>query len=106
MSAPSGGRRWSAPVAVPADLSRLHGPTGGTVTLPHHLYWSGTGGARTLHLADPSERDLLYSIVLTEGREEDVCTYLDADVLRSLWPTLWLSPHVREAWSPLLDQAA
>jgi hypothetical protein len=93
-------------VAVPADLSCLHGPTSGTVTLPHRLYWSGTGGPRTLDLTDPAERDLLYSIVLTEGTEEDVCSLLNADVLVELWPTLWLSPHVRDAWNSLLNRVA
>ena len=96
------GRRWSAPVAVPADLSCLHGPTTGLVTLPHHLYWSGTGGPRTLDLAHPAERRLLYRIVLTEGAEDDVCALLDAATLRELWPTLWLSPHVRDAWASAL----
>jgi hypothetical protein len=102
MSTPEPRGRWSAPVAVPADLSCLRGPTSGTVTLPHRLYWSGTGGPRTLDLTNPAERDLLYSIVLTEGTEADVCTYLDASLLRDLWPSLWLSPHVREAWRPTL----
>lgn len=102
---PRSGRRWSAPVAVPATLSCLHGPTTGLVTLPHHLYWSGTGGPRTADLADPAERDLLYSVVLTEGRDDDVAAYLDAGILAALWPTLWLSPHVREAWAPLLNRA-
>jgi hypothetical protein len=90
---------------VPADLSRLHGPTTGRVTLPHRLYWTGTGGPRTLDLSDPAELDLLYSIVLTEGTENDVCALLAEPTLRRLWPGLWLSPHVREAWAPLLDRA-
>jgi hypothetical protein len=87
---------------VPADLSYLRGPTSGTVTLPHRLYWSGSGGPRTLDVTDPAERRLLYRIVLTEGTEEDVCSLLDLAVLRDLWPTLWLSPHVREAWATTL----
>jgi hypothetical protein len=89
-------------VAVPADLSCLRGPTSGTVTLPHRLYWSGAGGPRTLDLTDPAELRLLYRIVLTEGTEEDVCTFLSAAILRALWPTLWLSPHVRDAWATRL----
>ena len=93
-------------MAVPADLSCLRGPTTGRVTLPHRLYWSGTGGPRTLDLTDPAERELLYSIVLTEGGMEDVCALLDASLLSELWPTLWLSPHVRAAWAPLLGRVA
>lgn len=89
-------------MAVPADLSCLRGPTSGTVTLPHRLYWSGTGGPRTLDLGNPAELRLLYRIVLTEGTEADVCMHLDASLLRELWPTLWLSPHVREAWARTL----
>ncbi len=33
----------------------------------------------------------------------DVAAWLDAGLLRQLWPTLWLSPHVRRAWAPLLE---
>jgi hypothetical protein len=89
-------------VAVPADLSCLRGPTTGRVTLPHRLYWSGSGGPRTLDLTDPAERRLLYRIVLTEGTEADVCHLLNAATLRELWPDLWLSPHVRDAWASAL----
>jgi hypothetical protein len=87
---------------VPADLSRLHGPTTGRVTLPHRLYWTGTGGPRTLDLSDPVQLRLLYRIVLTEGTEDDVCAFLDEATLRDLWPDLWLSPHVRDAWTRTL----
>ena len=48
----------------------------------------------------------LYQIVLSEGRLPDICRFIDADALVRLWPGLWLSPHVRTAWRPLLDAVA
>ena len=100
------GRRWSAPAAVPADLSCLKGPTAGRVVLPQRLHWSGTGGRRTLDLSDPRERRLLYRIVLTEGTESDICALLDEALLKEMWTELWLSPHVRDAWAPVMDRVA
>lgn len=39
---------------------------------------------------------------MTEGLDDDVRYYIDLDTLLRLWDELWLSPHVREAWSDWL----
>ncbi|MCY3580336.1 MAG: hypothetical protein OXH33_07280 [bacterium] len=36
---------------------------------------------------------------MTESLDDDVLFYIDLDVLIELWDELWLSPHVRDAWS-------
>ncbi|MGA7690308.1 MAG: hypothetical protein WCA29_13885 [Jiangellales bacterium] len=94
---------WQRPVAVPETLSRLHGPTTRRVRLPLHVYSSGLGPGRDFDLSVEAEQIELYQIVLTEGRLSDVCQFLDADTLVRLWSRLWLSPHVRAAWRPLLS---
>lgn len=97
---------WERPVAVPDDLSALVGPATGRVRLPLHLYSSGMGPGRTFNLSVEAEQVELYQIVLTEGRLADVCRFINAEALLDLWPRLWLSPHVRAAWRPLLGAVA
>lgn len=97
---------WQRPVAVPDDLSALHGPTTGRVRLPLHVYSSGMGPGREFDLSVGAEQAELYQIVLTEGRLVDVCRFINAEALLRLWPALWLSPHVRAAWGPLLGAVA
>ncbi len=96
---------WQRPVSVPADLSALRGPLTGRVRLPLQVYSSGQGTERAFDLAEEAERIELYQIVLTDGRLEDVCRFLNAKELRRLWPRLWLAEHVRRAWQPLLAVA-
>ena len=39
---------------------------------------------------------------MTEGLDGDVRCYIYLDVLLDVWDELWLSPHVREAWTAWL----
>jgi hypothetical protein len=82
---------------VLADLTELHGPTGGVVRLPLRLFWSPEG-----QLFDLDDRDMLlwlYQVVLREAsRPADLVTYLDRNVLISIWPDLYLPTGVRRAW--------
>lgn len=93
-------------MAVPETLPELRGPTTGRARLPLHVYSSGMGPGREFNLSVEAEQVELYQIVLSEGRLSDVCRFIDADVLGSLWSRLWLSRHVRAAWRPLLGVAA
>lgn len=96
---------WTRPVAVPADLRNLCGEVGGVVRLPLAVYSSGTGPDYAFDLDDEDERRGFYELVLTEGRVEDVCRYLDLAELMRLWPTLFLPEPVRREWEPrLVDQ--
>jgi hypothetical protein len=109
MSTTSQGPRrdgWQRPVAIPDGLSTLHGPTTGRVRLPLRVYSSGRGPGREFNLSVRAEQIELYQIVLTEGRLADVCRIINAEALLKLWPDLWLSPHVRAAWCPLLGAVA
>ena len=96
------------PGLVATSLADLHGPVGGTVELPLWLFWSLPD--RTFDLSDPEMRQWLYEIVLREAsRPEDFAAYLDRDTLIALWPRLYLSDGVRQAWEdrhPVLRAAA
>ncbi len=96
---------WSAPVAVPARLEDLHGPTTGIVRLPLAIYSSGAGPDTPFDLDNPAARAELYAVVMENAATAaDLAEWLDADLLQQMWPTMWLSPHVRRAWAPLLEQ--
>jgi hypothetical protein len=89
-------RTVSRPVVVVDDLTRLHGPTAGVVTLPITLNWTPR---RRYDLGTETAARSLYQVVLREARAEDeIETYLNADLLRRLWPTLTLPRAVRESW--------
>jgi hypothetical protein len=87
---------WTRPVALPDDLED-HPKATGVVTLPRHVFWSGPD--MEWDLQDRRQRMQVYEIVLTEGTDDDVRHFIDPDELIRLWHDIWLSPHVRSAWS-------
>ena len=96
---------WIAgrPVATPDDIDDPSiVKASGVVQLPFHLAWSDQ--ELTYDLDDQSDRRRLYERVLTEGLDADVCLYVRLDELLAMWETIWLSPHVREAWQLWLDR--
>lgn len=92
-------RTTSRPVVVADDLARLRGPSSGIVTLPITLNWT----PRTNYdLSTDGARRSLDQVVLREALDEsELEEYLNADLLRSLWPSLTLPRAVREAWEQL-----
>jgi hypothetical protein len=89
--------RPGRPALVVPDLADLRGPTAGIVELPLWLYWSQPD--RRFDLDELETRKWMYEIVLREaGSLEDLTTYLDRDTLIALWPRLYLSKGVRDAW--------
>ncbi|MHB1931309.1 MAG: hypothetical protein ACYCUG_18105 [Acidimicrobiales bacterium] len=74
----------------------------GSVTLPHHIRWSGP--ELTFDLDDPADRARVYELVLQEGTDEDVRFYVDADQLLGLWDQLVLPPWVRRAWAEWFEK--
>ncbi|MFF8550822.1 hypothetical protein ACF07Z_28595 [Streptomyces albidoflavus] len=70
---------------LPGSLDELRGPMHGVVELPLTVAWSGL---RSFDLDRPRLRISLYRTVLSEGMREDLCRFLDADLLIELWPTL------------------
>ena len=79
---------WSPQAArLPDRLDDLHGPWQGTVVLPVHLTWHEL---REFDVASQRPRLLLYTIVISKGRRNDVARFLNAQRLREDWPQLRL----------------
>lgn len=53
---------------------------------------------RTYDLDQTSQRRYVYELVLTDGTDDDITTYINRDVLLELWPVLHLPDAVRAAW--------
>ncbi len=70
---------------LPDRLEELHGPWQGVVVLPVHLTWHEL---REFDVARQKPRLLLYSIVISQGRRNDVARFLNAPRLREDWPQL------------------
>ena len=84
-------------VLVVRDLADLHGPAGGSVTLPLRLYWSPAG--RVFDLDDPFMLRSMYQVVLGEAiHAQELTDYLNRDTLLAVWPELYLPKGVRRAW--------
>jgi len=81
---------------LPDRLDELHGPWQGTVVLPVHLSWHQF---REFDVAKTDPRLLLYSIVISRGRRNDVARFLNPQRLRDDWPQLGqlLSRRTRRA---------
>jgi hypothetical protein len=88
-------RRRGAAARIPERLDDLRGPALGVVVLPVHLTWHGL---REFDVADSAGRLLLYTIVLSKGKRNDIARFLHPELLREDWPQLrgQLSPRVRE----------
>lgn len=89
------------PYAVPDRLWRLDVADAlATVVLPDHLDWSGA--PRAYHLVDRRDRARVYEIVLREGTDADLLTYVDGVLLVEIWDDLILPRPLRAAWEPLI----
>src|SRR5258705_13524695 len=83
---------------VTPTLQELHGPTGGEVVLSHRLVWQAEP-LRHFNLDDSFDRLQVYEIVLREAiRLDELRTWLNAGILREIWPDLYLPRGVRRAW--------
>jgi len=92
------------PYVVADRLSQLRGPTEGTVTLPHHLDWSGRA---SYDLDRPARLASMYKAVLNEASTvKDLRDWLDRRKLIDLWPTLWLPPRLRALWESRFPELA
>ncbi len=84
-------------ISIPDDLEDRSLPkASGKVTLPRHIAWSFP---YSYDLDNRKSLRSCYAQVMTEGLDDDVRFYIDLDVLLDVWDELWLSPHVREAWT-------
>jgi hypothetical protein len=97
---------WIRDVELPRGLEELRGPTTGTVHLPLRIYWSGPNPQDVeWDLANVADRRWLYEVVLREGTIDDQRELINGAELVGLWSTLYLPPHIRRAWQPLIDAA-
>ncbi|MEU5335641.1 hypothetical protein AB0G51_20265 [Streptomyces asoensis] len=82
---------------LPSSLDELTGPEHGTVEPPLHIVWSGL---RILDLDLPRQRMSLYRTVLAEGLRDDLCRFLNRDILLDLWPVLHklISRAAKDVW--------
>jgi hypothetical protein len=77
---------WSPQAArLPDRLDDLHGPWRGVVVLPVHLSWHGL---REFDVALEKPRLALYSIVLSQGRPNDLARVVNPRRLNDDWPQL------------------
>jgi hypothetical protein len=97
---------WERDVELPRDLDELRGPTAGVVRLPLRLYWSGPHPqAVEWDLGVQQRRARLYEVVLREGGLDDQRELINGAELVLLWDVMYLPPHIRIAWQPLVDAA-
>lgn len=84
------------PYVVPEILEELTGPVDGVIMLPRHLDW---GPKRSYRLDQIADARLLYMRVIRESATPaDLRQFLNAAMLRRLWPELVLPPPVRALW--------
>jgi hypothetical protein len=81
---------------LPDNLEELRGPRDGIVVLPVHLTWHGL---REFDVSEDGPRQVLYSIVLSQGRRGDLARFVNAERLAQDWPALraLLSHRTRRA---------
>ena len=97
---------WIRDAELPSDLGELHGPTTGVVRLPLRIYWSGPDPENVeWDLAKDADCRGLYEVVLREGNLDDQRELINGATLVRLWNMLYLPPHIRQAWQPLIDAA-
>ncbi|HEX5142508.1 MAG TPA: hypothetical protein VFW21_01425 [Mycobacterium sp.] len=95
--APSGSRYQDQRRYTVADnLVDLYGPTAGIVALDRTLDWSADPH---YDLDDAGDLQLMYQTVLNEAvTRDELRKWLNAALLRRLWPSLWLPGRLRTAW--------
>jgi hypothetical protein len=90
------------PVVV-LSLDELHGPGEGVITVPRHLYWSGTS---ELDLADEPRVAVVYSAILDAARPGDITEWVSPQLLTQVWPYIALHRRKRAAWEAANPQLA
>lgn len=95
------------PYTVPENLDQLSGPDRGDVQPPPEL--TGTP-RRRYRVDDEHDAELLYRTVIREANTTDeLARYLNAEVLKRVWPQLVLPLRCRALWErqfPELAQSA
>jgi hypothetical protein len=90
------GRRRRPAARLPGRLDELRGPMVGIVVLPVHLTWHSL---REFDVTSEPDRLCLYTIVLSQGKRNDIARFVHPGLLRQDWPQLrsLITPQVRDA---------
>lgn len=83
------------PYYAPESVFDMFGPDYGSIKLPHTVYW---GPDRWFDLSRRSSLHQLYQTLLQEGSIEDINSYIDREILLSIWSELLLPPRVIHLW--------
>ncbi|MFF5079447.1 hypothetical protein ACFY36_20510 [Actinoplanes sp. NPDC000266] len=76
----------------------------GIVTLDRGLDWSGDG---TYDLEDAGDLQVMYQTVLNQASTtDDLSRWLSGDILRQIWPSLWLPVRLRTLWQSHFPELA
>ncbi|MFV8246811.1 MULTISPECIES: hypothetical protein [Mycobacteriaceae] len=91
--------RLYRPFAVPDRLDELQGPATGSVELPNRIAWRGRNA---FDLDIQADAVAAYSAVLANGTEADVRRWVNADLVRAVFPQVRIPRLVRQEWERLL----
>lgn len=89
------------PYDIVDSLDDLRGPTSGAVVLPRSVLWVGDG---EVDLDRSGGARMVYQAVLAEGTSTDMETFLNRDLLVSIWPALVLDERLRSMWEERFPQ--
>jgi hypothetical protein len=84
--------RFGLAARMPSRIGDLHGPSQGVVLLPRNLAWPGM---RECDVSDSPRRRAMYSMLLTQGKRNDIARLVNADLLRYDWPLIRKSLDAR-----------
>jgi hypothetical protein len=77
-------------------LAELAGPAEGVLMVPAAVAWTGR---RQYDLGIPGDAQVFYERVIVESLDAaELRRLLNADMLRSLWPSLFLPLRARQLW--------
>lgn len=83
------------PYDTPSSLEALRGPATGLLTLPITVHW---GPERTVDLRTRHGLTKAYRTLVREGTSEQQEAFLNAGLLRRVWPDLILPVRCRALW--------
>jgi hypothetical protein len=101
--APSGGGSGKVrfcdtkPYYAPLSVDYLTGPSEGMIKLPHHIHWGS--GDRLFSLTKRGSLYQAYQAILESGSVEDIQTYINKNVLMSIWNYLKIPPRLSRLWT-------
>jgi hypothetical protein len=70
---------------LPGQIDELRGPVSGVVLLPRNL---SLPGMRECDIGDDTRRRAMYSLLLTQGKHNDIVRLVNPQLLSQDWATL------------------